>query len=95
MIQTKEARPGAALDAVKARKLDKPAIGSRKKPEPDMNDRAKGARKVGNGEERLLQTYDVTCSCCGKPFELPFKPERTDRPLYGPCCEEKSGKGSF
>ena len=95
MVQTQKPRHGADLEPVKARKLDKPAVGSRKKPEPDMNEQAKGARKVGNGEERVLERHGVTCSCCGKPFELPFKPERTDRPLYGPCCGEKEGKGSF
>ena len=82
MVQTQKPRHGPDLEPVKARKLDRPAAGSRKKPEPEQI-----AREV--------KWHKVACSCCGKPFELPFKPERTDRPLYGPCCGEKEGKGSF
>jgi hypothetical protein len=82
MVQTQKGRHGADLDTVKARKSGKPAVGSRNKPEPDQI-------------IREVQWHKVACSCCGKPFELPFKPEKKDRPLYGPCCEEKSGKGSF
>lgn len=94
MVQTQK-RPDAALEPVQRQKRDKPKIGLGKKPGPDLNEPAKGARKAGKGEERLSERYEVTCSCCGEKFELPFKPERTDRPFYGPCCDERRDKGSF
>jgi len=82
MVQAQKGKPGVALDAAKARKLDKPEVGSKMKQALDQ-------------VAREVKWHKVECSCCGKPFELPFKPEKTDRPLYGPCCGEKEGKGAF
>ncbi|MCX6769008.1 MAG: hypothetical protein NTY83_04195 [Candidatus Micrarchaeota archaeon] len=82
MVQTQKLRHGADLEPVKAQKKLKPGVGSKIKQAMDQI-----AREV--------QWHKVACSCCGKPFELPFKPERTDRPLYGPCCDEERDKGSF
>lgn len=93
MIQTQK-RPDAASETVKAQRRDKPVVGSRKKPGPDLNESAKGARKAGKGEERLLETWKVECSCCGQKFTVPFDPKDTDRPFYGPCCSERHERGS-
>ncbi len=95
-MQNQKEKHGAALDTVKAQKprREKPRMSSGKKLEPDLNASAKGARRTGKGEERVLETWEVACSVCGKPFEVPFPP-KPGVPCYGPCCEEKRNKGSF
>ena len=39
------------------------------------------------------QLYDVTCSSCGKPAQVPFKPSG-DRPVYcRDCYMKQKGRG--
>ncbi|HNT60835.1 MAG TPA: hypothetical protein PKJ97_02550 [Candidatus Bilamarchaeaceae archaeon] len=76
MVHAQKEKHGVALDAANVQRKPKPSVGSKMKRALDQI-----AREV--------KWYEVECSCCGKPFELPFKPEKKDRPLYGPCCVEK------
>jgi CxxC-x17-CxxC domain-containing protein len=38
-----------------------------------------------NGNRPPRQMYDVTCSACGQPAQVPFKPT-SDRPVYCRDC---------
>lgn len=49
---------------------------------PDCRRAKKAQSQGGYGRER--QMYDVVCSSCGKPAQVPFKPSN-DKPVY---CRE-------
>ena len=46
--------------------------------------KAKKANFRNNSGKRDRQMYDVVCSSCGQPAQVPFKP-MNDRPIY---CRE-------
>lgn len=58
---------------------------------PDCR-KAKKANSRGGFGGRERQLYDVTCSECGKPTKVPFKPSN-DRPVYcKECFQAKKGQ---
>ena len=46
----------------------------------------------GGGYGGSRQLYDVVCSSCGKPAQVPFQP-RGDRPVYCSDCYSQQGGG--
>ena len=94
MVHDQKGKPDAALEPVKAQRRAKPRMGSGKKLEQDLNEPAKGARRAGKGPERVLETWEATCSCCGQKFESLIEPKDKSRPLYGPCCLERHERGT-
>ncbi len=55
---------------------------------PDCR-KAKKANSRGGYGRQERQMFDVTCSSCGQPTQVPFKPSN-DRPVYCRDCYTKS-----
>lgn len=51
---------------------------------PDCR-KAKKSSRGSMGPRSDRQMYDVVCSACGKPTQVPFKPS-SDRPVYCRDC---------
>jgi len=52
------------------------------------SDRSSGGASGGYAGSR--QMYEVTCSSCGRPAQVPFQP-RGDRPVYCSDCYGRQG----
>ncbi len=55
---------------------------------PDCR-RAKKSQSQGGYGRQERQMYDVTCSSCGQPAQVPFKPTN-DKPVYCRECYSKN-----
>ena len=51
-----------------------------------------GGSGGGGGYGGSRQMFDVVCSSCGKPAQVPFQP-RGDRPVYCSDCFSRQGGG--
>src|SRR5689334_13082495 len=47
-----------------------------------------GGSSSGGGGRRDREMFDVTCSSCGQPAQVPFQPSG-DKPVYCSSCFEK------
>jgi CxxC-x17-CxxC domain-containing protein len=56
------------------------------------SDSGGGYASTGGYGGGARQMYEVTCSNCGRPAQVPFQP-RGDRPVYCSDCYSRSGSG--
>ena len=55
--------------------------------------KAEAPAAPAGSDQQGRELYDVTCSSCGKPAQVPFKPSG-DRPVYcRDCYMKQKGRG--
>lgn len=54
-----------------------------------------GGSRSFSSDRKPAQMYDATCSNCGKPCQVPFRPMGTKPVLCSDCFRKTSGENSF